>query len=358
MKLLIIKLSSIGDIIHTFPAIIEAKKHIKDLRIDWIIDQNFVDIAKLLNNNNNLINEILPVSLRTLKKHKNFTNIKNLLLELVKLKSKQYDLIIDAQGLLKSALLTKYIRSIRSAGLDWSSAREPSASFLYTNTYKIEENLHAIDRIRKLFSLSLNYKINYIKDPKIYNSLNKQLFSKPSELSIKKIDKYIVFLHGTTWETKEWPIEYWDKLSKLINTKNINVAIIFANNNLKEQKFAEYLINNNDNVIALSKLNMEQIAGLIANSLVVIAVDTGFAHLSSALNVPIIGIYGATCSNRSGVLGEYSINLQSKYHCSPCFAKTCLEYKYKRSTIKQPCLREITPEIIFEKIEKLLTSLK
>lgn len=356
MNILIIKLSSIGDIIHTFPAIIEAKKNIKDLNIDWLVDESLVEVAHLLNKDNIFINEFITIPLRFVKQNKTFHASKIFFYSLLKLKTKQYDLIIDAQGLLKSALLAKFITSKQKVGLDWSSARESSATFLYDYKYKIEPDLHAIDKIRKLFSLALKYNVNYNKKDlyianNIYNSLHRKNFPKLPELT--NINNYIIFLHGTTWETKEWNKEYWDKLAKLINTHNMQIVITFANNNLQEYQLAQYLSQNN-NIIILHSLNIEQIARLIANAASVIAVDTGFAHLAAALDVPSIGIYGATYANKSGIFGTKMINLQSNYHCSPCFAKQCLEYKLYRSKTKQPCLQEITPELVFAQLKQLL----
>lgn len=352
MNILVIKLSSIGDIIHTFPAIIEAKNNIKDLCIDWLIDESLVEVACLLNKNNTFINQFISIPLRFLKKYKNFKCIEIFFNSLLQLRTKKYDLIIDAQGLLKSALLAKFINSKHKIGLDWSSAREPAASFFYDHRCKIEKNLHAIDRIRKLFSLALKYSIDCTnKNISIYRSLDKNNFHKLPDLA--NLNDYIVFLHGTTWETKQWNKSYWDKLTKLIRNYNMQIVVTFANNNLKEHQLVQYL-SHNVNITVLESLNIDKITQLIANSRAVIAVDTGFAHLSAALNVPIIGIYGATCSDKSGIFGTNSINLQSKYHCSPCFAKQCLEYKYHRSTIKQPCLQEITPELVFEQLKQII----
>jgi heptosyltransferase-1 len=350
MKILIIKLSSIGDIIHTFPAIIDAKRNINDLTIDWLIDENFEAIPSLLNysQNNKIINQIISIPLRKTKK--NIKNIKNLLFNLLKLRSQKYDLIIDAQGLLKSAIIAKYIKSNKIAGFNWSSCREPLASCFYNYKFNIERQLHAITRIRKLFSLALNYKIDIDKETYIDSGLNKQYFSKLPELVAKKIDNYIVFLHGTTWETKYWDPKYWHQLNQLLAAKNIYVVVTFSN--LKEQQFVEQLAANSTNVVVLPKMNIEQIACMLANATAVVAVDTGFAHLTGALNIPIVTIYGATCTYKSAVAGNNSINLQSQYHCSPCLSKICLEYKHKRSLTKQPCLTEITPEIVFSKLSE------
>ena len=101
-------------------------------------------------------------------------------------------------------------------------------------------------------------------------------------------------------------------------------------------------------------MDLEKITCMLANAMAVVAVDTGFAHLAGALGIPVVAIYGATSTIKSGVNGHNCINLQSEYHCSPCLSKVCLEYKQKLSLTKQPCLKEITPEIVFSKLHAIL----
>lgn len=344
-------MSSIGDIIHTFPAVMDAKRYIKDIKIDWLVDENFVDIVKLQQyNNNNIIENIISIPLRKTKK--------NLLFEIIKFKFKDilnqlntehYDLVIDAQGLLKSAIIAKLVNTKKIVGFNSNSCREPLASFFYHYRIQVDKNLHAILRTRQLFAKSLNYNFQDID-----YGLERKQFPKLAELASSNIDKYIVFLHGTTWETKHWKLEYWQKLSLLIANKNISIVIMISN--LKEQQFAEQLLANNHSIIILSKLSVWQIGPILANAIAVVAVDTGFAHLSGAIGVPVVGIYGATSIVKSGVMGAKSVNLQSQYHCSPCLSRICLEYKNKHSKIKQPCLQEITPEIVFSKLEEIIYS--
>jgi heptosyltransferase I len=349
MKILIIKLSSIGDIIHTFPAIIDATANVENITIDWLIDDNFKDVPELLNFSANLNNNIIPISLRDIKKNINFNNIKNFLIKLLNLKTAHYDLIIDAQGLLKSALIAKFIKkNSKIAGFNWGYCKESIASVFYDYKFNIEKQLHAVTRIRKLFAAALNYNI-YDQEEYINFGLKQKKFFKLEELINKKIDNYIVFLHGTTWETKEWPIQYWQKLSELLNQNNIKIVVSFYN--VKEQNLTKELALNNPNVTVVSDLNIMQIARMLANAMAVVAVDTGFAHLAGAIGVPTIGIFGPTCTHKSKITGKASVNLQSNYHCAPCLSRVCLEYKHKRSDIKQPCLKEITPEIVYSKLQ-------
>lgn len=363
MKILVIKMSSIGDLIHTFPAIVDAKLHVKDLIIDWLVDEDFLEIINIYKNFNNLkaINQIISIPLRKIKR--------NILKELIKfnfkkffnqLRSVEYDLIIDPQGLLKSALLAKLAKSKNIAGFDIDSCREKFANFLYKNKIAVSKDLHAIFRTKKLFANSLNYlyqedisKINYGLDLKSFENLTKFM---PKELFYHK--KYIVLLHGTSWESKHWAIDYWNQLSKLIITENISIVIFV--NDIKQQQFAEQLLiflnntNYKNKVIILSKLNFFNIIVILANALGAVSVDTGFAHLAVSIGVPIIGIYAPTSVNRSGLLGDKSLNLQSTYNCSPCYSRICLKYYNGQSQVKQPCFLELTPNIVFEQLKRLI----
>ncbi|MGI9215337.1 MAG: lipopolysaccharide heptosyltransferase I [Gammaproteobacteria bacterium] len=371
MKILVIKMSSIGDLIHTFPAIIDAKLHIKDLSIDWMVDEDFLEIINIYKNFNNLqaIDQIISIPLRKIKR--------NILKELIKfnfknflnqVRSVEYDLIIDPQGLLKSALLAKLAKTKNIVGFDFNSCREKFASFLYQNKITVNKDLHAIFRTKKLFANSLNYpyqeeigKINYGLDLKSFKNLTKFI---PETLFNHK--KYIVLLHGTSWESKHWSINYWNQLSKLIIADNISIVIFV--NDIKQQQFAEQLLtflnntldNNESNnyknkIIILSKLNFSNIIVILANALGVVAVDTGFAHLAASIGLPIVGIYGPTSISRSGVLGNKSLNLQSNYPCSPCYSRICLKYYNEGFKIKQPCFLELTPNIVFEQLIRLIT---
>lgn len=352
MRILIVKISSIGDLIHTFPAITEAKNNFPDLIIDWLVDDKFIEIVKLHKNYayNSCIQNIIAIPLRDLKKSWFTTilksNITNILAELRK---EQYDIVIDAQGLIKSAIFTKLARSATKGGFDYNSIKEPMASFFYSHKFYIDKNLHAIDRLRQLFAKILNY--DY--DPRvIYYGLDRSKLLQLHDNITENLGNYIVFLYGTTWETKHWEPKYWDELAKLLYIKNVKIITMFVD--VQQQNFSQWLVDNNPNVVQLPKLDLLQAAKVIANSKAVVTVDTGFGHLAASFDLPVIGIYGATSVIKSGILSYNSINLGSKYHCAPCFKKTCLEYQRGNSLVRQPCYLEITPNIVMQELSKLL----
>lgn len=346
-------MSSIGDIIHTFPAVMDLKKKIPEVQIDWLVDANFVDLLKLHQySKGKVVDKIIAIPLRKIKKNilLNIFDFK-LIYFLKQLREQKYDLVIDAQGLIKSAILAKCVDTKKIFGFDFNSCREPFASIFYRHKIAIDKNLHAIFRTRQLFAKSLNYDILETKD--IDFGINRYDFPKLQELSSKNVNNYIVFLHGTTWETKRWNLEYWQSLATLIAKKNMQIVVMASN--LEEYQFASQLINK-ANITILNNLNIEQVASVLSNAIVAIAVDTGLAHLAGAINVPVIGIYGSTSVIRAGVVGVNCYNIQSKYHCSPCLSRTCLEYNNKRTNTKQPCLQEITPEMVSNQLEIILGS--
>jgi heptosyltransferase-1 len=337
MKILLIKLSSMGDIIHTFPAIIEAQQNTANLSIDWLVDDQFVDLVKL---QQQAINNIFTIPLRRAKKNivaGIFNIIKNYL---PKLRQQQYDLVIDAQGLLKSATLAKLIKTKKIVGLDNKSAREPIASKFYHQKIPVGRELHAIYRTKKLFAAALGY--NSVD--KIEYNLIKNNFAPSKYLAVNNIQQYVVLLHGTTWESKKWPPEHWLKLSQLLNAKGMTVVMMTCNQ--QERQFVDKLLAENSKIIGLADLTISEVIAVLAHASAVVSVDTGLGHLAAALRLNVVGLYGATSSIRAGILGDNCINLQSKYHCSPCLARECLEYKNNQSTVKQPCFLEITPEMV------------
>lgn len=365
MRILIVKLSSIGDLIHTFPAIVDAKLHIQNLIIDWLVDEDFAEIINIYKKFNNCkaIGKIIPIPFRKLKRNLFKELIKyNLRVFFKELRSIKYDLVIDPQGLLKSAILSNLCRTKNVVGFDFNSSREKLASFFYKHKVAVDKNLHAIFRIKKLFANSLNYlyeedvkKINYGLDVKDFQGLI-QYF--PKELFNVK---YIVLLHGTSWESKLWTIDYWYKLGKLIIEDN-NSVVVFVNDD-KQRQFAEQFLafleynlseNYNNKLIILNKLSFLNIMVILANARGVVSVDTGFGHLAASMSMPIVGIYGPTSVIKAGILGIKSSSIQSNYHCSPCYSRACLEYLSGRVSIKQPCFLSITPDLVFKNLKELI----
>lgn len=338
MRVLLVKLSSMGDIIHTLPAITDAVREIPDIKFTWIIEEAFQEIASW----HPAVDQIIPIALR----RRNFTTTKN---AIKKLRSTQYDLVLDAQGLIKSAIIAKIARSKVIAGGDWGTCREAAASLFYNRKFHIAKNQHAVTRLRQLFAKTLGYIV-----PNGPISYGVKISGAMLPLVTQKISKpYLVFLHGTTWDSKHWPDEYWVALADLVSMHGFQVQVTWANAQQKSR--AEMLVTKCSNVIMLPHLTINQAATVLSNAHGVVAVDTGFAHLSAALDKPMVAIYGATDVNKAGTVGNNNINLASKFSCAPCGQRSCTYVGVK--PVNPPCYQEISPQLVWQNLLALLKKL-
>jgi heptosyltransferase-1 len=239
-----------------------------------------------------------------------------------KIKQNQYDAIIDTQGLLKSALITKLAHGIKH-GYDKNSIREPLASRFYDKTYAIPYQQHAVTRNRALVAMSLGY--NVPETAPDYGIEKHGISSKKTQSngSVRLMDidlqgSTIIALHSTSRDSKLWPIKNWVGLGKLLAQQNLNLALPWANEVefKRANEIAKQLQNTQVNsCIVLPKLSIAELAGVIANSGAAIGVDTGLSHLAAALNIPTIAIYTDTNPEFTGVMPSVeknAINLGGK----------------------------------------------
>lgn len=294
MHVLIVKTSSLGDIIHTLPALTDAGMQIKDIHFDWVIEEAFAEIPHW----HPLVDESIPVALRRWRKkpwqawhNKEWQNFYQ------HLRQKKYDYVIDAQGLIKSAFITTFSRGIK-CGYDSYSAWEPLGCFAYQQKYRIEPKQHAIVRIRQLFAASLKYSLPY-QQP------NYGINVKKFNLS-EKNGEYCIFLHGTTRDDKCWPEHYWHEL-----IASLNKQIFLPWGNEKEKERAERLAKNSPHAKVLPKMNLSALANLIAHAKAIVSVDTGLGHLAASLNAPTISLYGPTDPQLIGTIGRNQLHLKA-----------------------------------------------
>ena len=342
MRVLIVKTSSLGDVIHTLPALTDAGRAIPGIQFDWLVEENFAEIPSW----HPLVDRVIPVALRRWRKsifsketRDQFRVFRKLL------QSRHYDLVIDAQGLLKSALLARMAKGI-CCGLDGESARERAASWFYRHCFSVAKNQHAITRIRSLFSQALHYPMpvsvpNYGLDRAHFEYENKE-------------DPYLVFLHGTTWETKHWPESSWLTLAKIAHQKGFKIKLPWGNSDEKAR--AERIAAACHGVEVLPKLNLKEMASVLANAKAAVAMDTGLGHLAAALNVPTVSIYGPTDPKRSGAMGQAQLHVSAVFPCAPCFQRRCTHPDRDQSSfpVYAPCFTSTLPVDVWKALESLL----
>lgn len=334
LKILIIKLTSLGDLIHTFPALTEAQQALPQAEFHWLVDESFAQIPGF----HPAIQQVHTIPLRKKKWRAVLSKIFSLR------RTHSYDLIIDAQGLFKSALLGSFLKAPKH-GLNYASAREPLATFLYQHRYEISKNQHAIDRLRSLFSKILNYPIN------LENPIHYGLDASNSLISSKK---KILFLHGTTWETKHWPKIYWVTLGQQLASMGFEILLPWGNE--LEKKHAENFQSQFKSTL-LPKLSLLEFKTLLQKEVrAVVAQDTGLTHLAAALDIPTISLYGPTDSKKTGPKGKNQIILSAQFSCAPCLSRTC---SYPGSSpypkdIHPPCFGSIPPKMVYDSLLKIL----
>ncbi|MFC0179351.1 lipopolysaccharide heptosyltransferase RfaC [Thorsellia kenyensis] len=303
MKILLVKTSSMGDILHTLPALTDALSFFPQIQVDWVVEENFAQIPSW----HKTIRRVIPIALRRWRKSWFAKETREERFKfLAAIKSEQYDLIIDAQGLIKSALfVVRHARGTKH-GYSFKSAREGLASFFYDKRHTVATDLHAVERIRMLFAQSLGYQLpisvgnydiaSYFQDR--HSAVEASNLSGEAEKNT-----YLIFLHSTTRDEKHWPENHWLELIRLIAPLNYKIKLPWGTD--KEKQRAERLAEDFDFIEVLPKLNLYEVANEIAHCKAVISVDTGLSHLTAALSKHNITLYGPTDPN---LIGGYGIN--------------------------------------------------
>ena len=281
MKIAIVKLSSLGDIVHSMVALQFIKKNYPNSTIDWVVEEKF---KGLLENNPHLDN-IFTISLQKVKKRK---SIFLLLKELKKIrKLKGYDFVIDAQGLLKSAIVAKMISTKQNVGFDEKSIREPLASMFYNHKVSIAYDENSIYRNIKVICSPLNIRF------KTKDILEKTPFIISSYTNKTSIVTYIVFVVGSTWESRNYPKEKYVEIANKLKKKCI---VIWGSK--PEMIKAKWMSKQSEFIEVSKKLTLDDLKIIVGNSSLVIGNDTGPSHLAWAMNIPSVVLFGPTPVNR------------------------------------------------------------
>lgn len=295
MKVLIVKTSSMGDVIHTFPAVEDARRQRPDVTFDWCVEEAFAGIVAL----HPAIGLIHTVAIRRWRKALFQAGTWREAVALRRaLREARYDLVIDAQGLLKSALVAKQAAA-PIAGFDRSSAREPSAAMFYTTTHAVRRNLHAIERTRRLFGLALGYQPDLTR-------LDSGIVAPAGSLA-GIVGKTAFLLHGTSRDDKKWPVEDWIGTARLLVERGVTPVTTWSNE--REKAVAEAIAGAVPLTTVVPKSSLADIAAIIGRSTLVIGADTGLTHLASAFDLPTVAVFLATEPGLTGPRGPYASTL-------------------------------------------------
>lgn len=253
MRVLLVKTSSLGDVIHTLPALTDAARAIPGIQFDWVVEEGFAEIPAW----HPAVARVIPVAIRRWRKNL-WQTLRNGEWRRFKqrLKEVDYDLVIDAQGLLKSAWLTRYVGKTPVAGLDRDSAREPLASRFYRRAYPVAWGQHAVERTRQLFAQALDYPLP--------ESVGDYGLDREQLADADPGAPYLVFLHGTTWDTKHWPEAYWRELAERMCERGWSVRLPWGS--AAERERAGRLAAGLENAAVLPRLSLAGMAKVLAGA--------------------------------------------------------------------------------------------
>lgn len=308
------KVSSLGDIIHTLPAVTDAKSANRRLQFDWVVEENFAEVPSW----HPAVDRVIPVALRRWRKSviKTFRNGEFAAFR-EDLKQTHYDLVIDAQGLIKSGIISRLSKGL-TVGLSNSTIKEPLATLFYNKMFSVPRDEHAVERVRELFSRALNYTY----EPGDMQSIDYGLDLRRIGLTdATRESGRLLFLHGTTWPTKHWPQVQWRELARLATARGYTVRLPWGNET--ERLRAHAIADGLPGVEVLERQTLAGMARLIATAAGVVAVDTGLGHLAAALATPTLSLYGPTNPGLAGTYGRHQAHLSASFACAPCLSRIC-----------------------------------
>lgn len=339
MDVLLVKLSSMGDLIQALPALSDAQAAHPDIRIDWVVDEAFAEIPTW----HPAVRTVIPSAHRRWRKNlskaetrKDLKRFKN------ELRGQHYQSVIDAQNNLKSAVVTAMARGTRH-GPDKQGVRERPAHLAYQSRHEVPRNQLAINRWRQLFSQALEYPL---PDTALDFGLSQKDFPVPE--SITADSKTLLFVHNASWGSKLWNIKHWQSLAKIAINEGHKILLPWGNT--EERRAAELIAGDTFGISVLPRLSLSELAGILRRSAGAICMDTGLAHLAAALDARCLTLYGPTDPKLIAATGNFSVQMSAQgFDCMHCYQRECLR-KGQRYAVAQ-CLNSLGAEQVWEQFK-------
>jgi len=343
MKILLVKMSSMGDIFHIYPAISDLGNRFPDAEIHWVVEEGFAEIAAW----HPAVARVIPIGIRRWTKKPSARGVGAFVAWVRELRRTKYDLVLDAQGIMKSVVVAKAASGRELHGYDKKSVRNKWSSRFYGRKHPVKSGGHAVEQLRELFGAVFGYS----PDEKLSFGIAHHF------RHIEKDARKMVFIVGTTWLSKMWAVEHWQRLAGLALTEGYNVEVIWGND--AEREMADEIIAAHPAVTRWDeRLPIAAVAEKLVGAAGVVGLDTGFSHLSGALETPTVALYGPTSPAKVGLIGPHTRNLQMEnpLPCVPCHKRTC-KLLPEGSTQTPPCLASLAPETVWRELRAALPEL-
>ena len=322
MKIAIVKLSALGDIVHAMVVLQFIKKYNQAIEIDWVVEKGNEGLLE----SHPDINKVIVLNTKDIKKKK---SLYLLYMELKKLrKYGPYDLVIDMQSLLKSAIISRLIPSRVTLGFEKSSAREGLASIFYSKVFKFSYDNNVIERNFEIIKFALDFPF------KLEDLSNKLPFlhsdQKQLNTHLSSVKKNILLIPGASFSSKRYPVESFAGLTNLLDA---NYLVIWGNQ--EEKLLADKIKLLSPKINVCEKLSIKDLIFLISKVDLIIGSDTGPTHMAWALDKPSITIFGSTPGYRNTYVTKINRTIESKSEVNP--------YKINKddNSIKEINIREV-----------------
>lgn len=334
-KVLIIKPSSLGDVIHALPVAAALKANVPYADIDWVIGSGYEELL----DGNPAVNRKIIFNRRLLQGGNGFRNLSNFVGEL---RRERYDLVIDLQGLLRSALMAFACRS--GARLGFANARE-GAPFFYTERVAVPDlSIHAVDR----YLLAL--KSVGIEDPGapkfdivLEERNDNEAISLLKEFGIDEGEGFAVIAPSARWLTKRWPAERFIELANRINGTRLKT--VFVGTKGEETVLAEHIDKLILKNLAFGRTSIKGLAALLKRARLLVTNDSGPMHIAAAVGTPVAAIFGPTDPVRTGPYGRFHRVITAGVECAPCLKRECADVK---------CLTGLSIDAVFDEVNAML----
>lgn len=296
-NILLVKLSSLGDVLHNLPIIWDLRKQIPDAQIDWVVEESYVHLLKPLLTKEGFkgIDHIIPFGLRRWKRHlRSLATWKEFFAFKKELQKTRYDIIIETQGLLKSALVCALAHKnpqaivVGLANATEFSGYEPLARLFYSRSIPVPVHSHAVDRSRQLMRAALDLPmLERSQTPQFYPASFVAAIPPHSIAGIQA--PYVLFFHSTARQAKRWPDSDWIALGKALSKRGYQIVLPWgsATEKIISQKLAQQIPGS----FVPSAFSIEAAFAVIVGAALTIGVDTGLTHLAAVLNKPTVEIY-------------------------------------------------------------------
>jgi heptosyltransferase-1 len=331
-----------GDLVQTLPALTDATRAIHDLCFDWAVDESFAQIPSWHTH----VDNVFAASFRRWGKNPREAITSGEMRPFFRsLRQHNYDLIVDVQGEWKSATVARLAKG-PTLGYDQQSVHEWGAHGLYSKRFAVPKGQHSMRRMRQLLSQALGY--SFREEDVDYGIDRTRL----PQVSIGVTSPYLVFIHSTAWESKNWPEQYWSELVQRATGSNFQVVLPWGSEDEREK--ASRIAVTNPRAMVLPPLTISEKAAIISRATGTVGLDTGLSHIAAALDVPSVTLYGATDPALVGATGKNQVHMVSDFECVGCHETRC-DYQ-QPNELKPACFVELRPEKVWRRLEELIST--